>query len=95
MIAVLVGVKLNAWLRSAADCGDSSLAKKEENPLVVKKGEDPVVVKREENPLAKEEDYPVVMDSPVKKEEDSQFAIPPPSSDFAFSLMKGEEERRE
>ena len=52
---------------------------KEENKPVVKK-EDGLTVKKEDGLT-------------VKKEENAEFDLPPPSSDFAFTLMKGGGER--
>ena len=70
VVAVIAGVKLNAWLRPVEESG-SSIPVKEENKPVVKK-EDGLTVKKEEN---------------------AEFDLPPPSSDFAFTLMKGGGER--
>ena len=81
---MVVGVKLNAWMKSAEDHESSPLVKEEE--LTVKKEKEPVVKKEEELTVKKENELT------VKKEEDMQLDNFPPSSDFAFTLMKGEGE---
>ena len=73
---MVVGVKLNAWMKSAEDHESSPLVKEKE----------PVVKKEEELTVKKENELI------VKKEEDMQLDNFPPSSDFAFTLMKGEGE---
>ena len=73
VVAVSAGVKLNAWLRPAEESGSSIPVKEENEP----------VVKKEDKPVVKEEDGLT-----VKKEDNAQFDLPP-SSDFAFTLMKG------
>ena len=72
---MVVGVKLNAWMKSAEDHESSPLVKEEE-----------LTVKKEELTVKKENELT------VKKEEDMQLDNFPPSSDFAFTLMKGEGE---
>ena len=76
VVVVVVGVKLNAWMKSAEDHESSPLVKEKE----------PVVKKEEELTVKKENELI------VKKEEDMQLDNFPPSSDFAFTLMKGEGE---
>ena len=86
---MIAGVKLNAWLRPAEESGSSIPVKKENEPVVKKK--DKSVVKKEDKPVVKKEDKPVVKEEDgltVKKEDNAQFDLPP-SSDFAFTLMKG------
>lgn len=78
VVAVIAGVKLNAWLRPVEESGSSIPVKEENKP----------VVKKENKPAVKEEDGLT-----VKKEENAEFDLPPPSSDFAFTLMKGGGER--
>ncbi|OAO14953.1 hypothetical protein AV274_3300 [Blastocystis sp. ATCC 50177/Nand II] len=75
VVAVIAGVKLNAWLRPAEESGSSIPVKEENEP----------VVKKEDKPVVKEEDGLT-----VKKEDNAQFDLPP-SSDFAFTLMKDTE----
>lgn len=75
---MIAGVKLNAWLRPGEESGSSIPVKEEHKP----------VVKKEDKPVKKEEDGLT-----VKKEENAEFDLPPPSSDFAFTLMKGGGER--
>lgn len=81
VVVVIAGVKLNAWMRPAEESGSSIPVKKENEPVVKKK--DKSVVKKEDKPVVKKEDGLT-----VKKEDNAQFDLPP-SSDFAFTLMKG------
>lgn len=81
VVVVVVGVKLNAWMKSAEDHESSPLVKEKE-PVVKK--EEELTVKKEELTVKKENELI------VKKEEDMQLDNFPPSSDFAFTLMKGE-----